>query len=216
MDQARISGTEHLALASPAIGMLPGQFSPWIGIITSVFSSKRKAVGDWGREEAGMQMRFHPEWVGLHLTYFLFAIFYKIKVILKNCQEVFHLSDCTHTKNYFCPQKPTLGCIFQERNLTRHPARPRLELAHGKFTLPHHKIFCLYKCFSFWHVHVFCISGKYVEHNPIYNLCYCKIKDADSYTKHPSLQGFKWTPFKWGQDIDGLSVTSLGKKRSVV
>lgn len=46
MDQARISGIQHLALDSPAIGMVPGQFSSWIGIITSVFSSKGKAVGD--------------------------------------------------------------------------------------------------------------------------------------------------------------------------
>lgn len=59
-----------------------------------------------------MQMRFHPEWAGLHLTYFLFAIFYTIKVIQKTVKKYF-ISVTTHI--FFLTFRSQLQAVFSKK-----------------------------------------------------------------------------------------------------
>lgn len=158
-----------------------------------------------------MQMRFHPECAGLHLTYFLFAIFYTIKVILKNCQKYF-ISVTVHIF-FFYLQKPAPGCILQERNLTRHHQDQGLSWHMGSSL-------CLI-IRSCAHTSV-PVSDKFTfftfQENMWNTILFITLVIAKSemLTLTQSILHFRTPSGHWGQDIDGLSVIFLGKQRSVV
>lgn len=114
---------------------------------------------------------------------------------------------------FFYLQKSTPGCILQERNLTRHQQDQDLSWHMGSSH-------CLIiRSCAHTSVPVSDMSTFFAFQENMWNTILfitLAIAKSETLTLRQSILHFRASSGHWGQDIDGLSVTSLGKQRSIV